>query len=55
VGTIIGGVPYQEQENILLKSVDIVIATPGRLMEYIDSEAFNCREDFLALGKVHHQ
>ena len=44
VGDIIGGVAYQEQEDILLGSVDIVIATPGRLMEYIDSEAFDCRE-----------
>jgi len=44
VGTIIGGVPYEVQEDLLLRSVDIIIATPGRLMEYIDSEAFNCRE-----------
>ena len=44
VGDIIGGVAYQEQEDILLGSVDIVIATPGRLIEYIDSEAFDCRE-----------
>ena len=44
VGNIIGGVSYQEQESIILDTVDIVIATPGRLMEYIDSEAFDCRE-----------
>lgn len=44
VGNIIGGVSYQEQEQIILDTVDIVIATPGRLMEYIDSEAFDCRE-----------
>ncbi|MCW8994234.1 MAG: helicase-related protein, partial [Psychromonas sp.] len=29
---------------VIMDSVDIVIATPGRLMEYIDSEAFDCRE-----------
>ena len=28
----------------MMDTVDIVIATPGRLMEYIDSEAFDCRE-----------
>lgn len=44
VGNIIGGVSYQEQEEVIMDSVDIVIATPGRLMEYIDSEAFDCRE-----------
>ena len=44
VGNIIGGVSYQEQEEVITDSVDIVIATPGRLMEYIDSEAFDCRE-----------
>ncbi|WP_372881319.1 ATP-dependent RNA helicase SrmB [Psychromonas sp.] len=44
VGNIIGGVSYQEQEEVITDNVDIVIATPGRLMEYIDSEAFDCRE-----------
>lgn len=44
VGNIIGGVSYQEQEDFIMDTVDIVIATPGRLMEYIDSEAFDCRE-----------
>lgn len=44
VGNIIGGISYQEQEKVITDSVDIVIATPGRLMEYIDSEAFDCRE-----------
>ena len=44
VGNIIGGVSYQEQEEVIMDTVDIVIATPGRLMEYIDSEAFDCRE-----------
>lgn len=44
VGNIIGGVAYQEQEELITGKVDIVIATPGRLMEYIDAEAFDCRE-----------
>jgi ATP-dependent RNA helicase SrmB len=44
VGNIIGGISYQAQEDIIMGSVDIVIATPGRLMEYIDAEAFDCRE-----------
>jgi len=44
VGNIIGGVSYEAQEDTIMGSVDIVIATPGRLMEYIDAEAFDCRE-----------
>jgi ATP-dependent RNA helicase SrmB len=44
VGNIIGGVSYEAQEDVIMDTVDIVIATPGRLMEYIDSEAFDCRE-----------
>ena len=43
-GNIIGGISYESQEDIIMGSVDIVIATPGRLMEYIDAEAFDCRE-----------
>jgi len=44
VGNIIGGISYEEQEEVIMSNVDIVIATPGRLMEYIDAEAFDCRE-----------
>ncbi|WP_159655740.1 ATP-dependent RNA helicase SrmB [Vibrio atypicus] len=41
--TITGGVQYQEHADILAKTQDIVVATPGRLMEYIESERFDCR------------
>lgn len=44
VGNIIGGISYEEQEDVIMENVDIVIATPGRLMEYIEAEAFDCRE-----------
>ena len=44
VGNIIGGISYEEQEDVIMANVDIVIATPGRLMEYIEAEAFDCRE-----------
>jgi ATP-dependent RNA helicase SrmB len=44
VGNIIGGISYEAQEDVIMSNVDIVIATPGRLMEYIDAEAFDCRE-----------
>ncbi|MDN3682734.1 ATP-dependent RNA helicase SrmB [Vibrio tapetis subsp. quintayensis] len=41
--TITGGVMYQDHADILSKTQDIVVATPGRLMEYIESERFDCR------------
>ncbi|MBA5763919.1 ATP-dependent RNA helicase SrmB [Vibrio sp. 404] len=41
--TITGGVQYQEHADILATTQDIVVATPGRLMEYIRAERFDCR------------
>ncbi|MDC0609371.1 ATP-dependent RNA helicase SrmB [Vibrio sp.] len=41
--TITGGVQYQEHADILAQTQDIVVATPGRLMEYIEAEKFDCR------------
>ncbi|MDR9830781.1 ATP-dependent RNA helicase SrmB [Vibrio sp. FNV 38] len=43
VFTITGGVQYEEHADILKKTQDIVVATPGRLMEYINAERFDCR------------
>ncbi len=41
--TITGGISYQEHAEQLGKTQDIVVATPGRLMEYIEAERFDCR------------
>ncbi|MDD1794152.1 ATP-dependent RNA helicase SrmB [Enterovibrio makurazakiensis] len=41
--TITGGISYQEHAEILGKTQDIVVATPGRLMEYVEGERFDCR------------
>lgn len=41
--TITGGISYEEHADILGKTQDIVVATPGRLMEYIEAERFDCR------------
>ncbi|WP_150137511.1 ATP-dependent RNA helicase SrmB [Candidatus Enterovibrio escicola] len=41
--TITGGISYQKHAEALSKTQDIVVATPGRLMEYIEAERFNCR------------
>jgi ATP-dependent RNA helicase SrmB len=41
--TITGGVTYDTHADILSQTQDIVVATPGRLMEYIEGERFDCR------------
>lgn len=41
---ITGGVPYAAQEEALKGNVDILVATPGRLMEYLDKGLFNAEE-----------
>ncbi|NMP15027.1 ATP-dependent RNA helicase SrmB [Thalassotalea sp. Y01] len=44
IGLITGGVNYGSHKEILTKTTDILIATPGRLLEYIDNEQFDARE-----------
>ncbi|MDO6704802.1 ATP-dependent RNA helicase SrmB [Photobacterium sp. 1_MG-2023] len=41
--TITGGISYDEHAEYLGKTQDIVVATPGRLMEYVEGEKFDCR------------
>lgn len=41
--SITGGVMYQDHADTLSTTQDIVVATPGRLMEYINGERFDCR------------
>ncbi|WP_299796065.1 ATP-dependent RNA helicase SrmB [uncultured Shewanella sp.] len=41
---ITGGVPYGPQEEALKGNIDILVATPGRLMEYLDKGKFNAEE-----------
>ena len=35
--SLVGGMPYMEQKRKLSRAVDIIIATPGRLMDYMDN------------------
>ena len=39
--TIIGGIPIDEQLSALSSGVDIVVATPGRLLDLMEREAIN--------------
>lgn len=43
IATITGGVAYQNHGEVFNKNQDIVVATPGRLMQYIEEENFDCR------------
>ncbi|MDB2373044.1 ATP-dependent RNA helicase SrmB [Psychrosphaera haliotis] len=42
IGVITGGINYGSHKDILEKNNDILISTPGRLMEYMDAETFHC-------------
>ena len=35
-GAIVGGVPYREQRQLLERRADVVVATPGRLLDHLD-------------------
>ncbi len=43
-GVITGGVNYGSHKEILTATTDMLIATPGRLLEYIENEQFDARE-----------
>lgn len=43
-GVITGGVNYGSHKEILTATTDILIATPGRLLEYIENEQFDARD-----------
>ncbi|NQZ93058.1 MAG: ATP-dependent RNA helicase SrmB [Moritella sp.] len=42
VSMVTGGVDYALHAEVLKNNLDIVIATPGRLLEYIRRDAFEC-------------
>ncbi|MBL4909239.1 MAG: ATP-dependent RNA helicase SrmB [Alteromonadaceae bacterium] len=43
-GVITGGVNYGSHSEILTSTTDILVATPGRLLDYIETEQFDSRE-----------
>ncbi|QSX34438.1 ATP-dependent RNA helicase SrmB [Shewanella avicenniae] len=40
IGIITGGVPYAPQQEMLAGNIDLLVATPGRLLEYLDKGNF---------------
>mmetsp|Transcript_997 Transcript_997/g.1790 ORF Transcript_997/g.1790 Transcript_997/m.1790 type:complete len:473 (+) Transcript_997:669-2087(+) len=50
---IYGGVPKYEQTRVLRQGVDILIATPGRLLDFLDSNDTNLRRvSYLTLDEA---
>lgn len=43
IATITGGVAFMNHADVFSKNQDIVVATTGRLLQYIKEENFNCR------------
>ena len=41
IGLVYGGVDYEKQQEKLIKGVDILIGTPGRLIDYFKQGVFN--------------
>ncbi|WP_462159204.1 ATP-dependent RNA helicase SrmB [Pseudoalteromonas sp. GB56] len=44
IGVVTGGINYGSHKDIFEKNNDILIATPGRLMEYLDTENFHAED-----------
>lgn len=44
IGIITGGLPYGPQEELLANNLDILVATPGRLLEYLDKRRFTAED-----------
>ncbi|NLC69810.1 MAG: DEAD/DEAH box helicase [Desulfuromonadaceae bacterium] len=43
VQAVFGGIDYQEQRQALQKGVDVIVATPGRLIDYAKQRVFSLR------------
>ena len=46
IGLVYGGVDYEKQQERLMNGVDILIGTPGRLIDYFKQGVFNVRPRF---------
>ena len=41
---LVGGLPYREQLRMLSRPVDIIVATPGRLLDHLERQRLNLSE-----------
>ena len=53
IGSFYGGVGYKEQFDIIKKGVDIIIATPGRLIDLMNSKKIDLKDtDILVIDEA---
>jgi len=52
-GVILGGMPYRDQMRLLSQPVDIIVATPGRLVDHLDRRSIDLsRVEVLVLDEA---
>lgn len=52
-GAILGGMPYRDQMRLLSQPVDIIVATPGRLVDHLDRRSIDLsRVEVLVLDEA---
>jgi superfamily II DNA/RNA helicase len=52
-GAILGGMPYRDQMTLLSHPVDLIVATPGRLIDHLDRRTLNLsRLEMLVLDEA---
>jgi superfamily II DNA/RNA helicase len=52
-GVILGGMPYFEQQRLLSQPVDLIVATPGRLIDHMENGRINfSRLELLVLDEA---
>ena len=52
-GVMFGGVGYGPQRECLKKGIDVLVATPGRLIDFIEQKAVDLRDiNFLVLDEM---
>ena len=50
---VFGGMPRQDQEEMLERGIEILVATPGRLVDFLDTNVTNLRRvTFLVLDEA---
>lgn len=53
IGVIFGGVGYGQQREMLKKGIDVLVATPGRLIDFMEQRAIDLRNiEFLILDEM---
>jgi len=53
VGVMFGGVGYGPQRDFLKNGIDVLVATPGRLIDFIEQKAIDLRDiEFLILDEM---